>query len=101
VIVDLKIGKLTHADLGQMRLYVNYYDRAIREINDQPTIGLILCNQKNDAVVRYVLNEKNRQIFASNYQLHLPTEEQLRMEIQRELERLNPAEAGGIHDEEM
>jgi predicted nuclease of restriction endonuclease-like (RecB) superfamily len=88
VVVDLKIGKLTHADLGQMQLYVNYYDREIREENDQPTIGLILCNQKNDAVVRYVLNEKNRQIFASRYQLHLPTEDQLRAEIQREMERV-------------
>jgi predicted nuclease of restriction endonuclease-like (RecB) superfamily len=89
VVIDLKVGKLTHADLGQMQLYVNYYDREIREANDQPTIGLILCNKKNDAVVRYVLNEKNQQIFASNYQLHLPTEEQLRAEIQREFARIN------------
>ena len=89
VVIDLKIGKLTHADLGQMQLYVHYYDREIREASDNPSIGLILCNEKNDAVVRYVLDEKDRQIFASNYQLHLPTEEQLRAEIQRELENID------------
>lgn len=88
VVIDLKIGKLTHTDLGQMQLYVHYYDREIREAADNPTIGLILCSEKNDAVVRYVLDEKNQQIFASRYQLHLPTEEQLRTEIRRELENI-------------
>lgn len=88
VVIDLKLGKLTHADLGQMQLYVHYYDREIAGADDQPTIGLILCSEKNDAVVRYVLEEKNRQIFASRYQLYLPSEEQLRAEIQRELENI-------------
>lgn len=86
VVIDLKLGKLSHADLGQMQLYVNYYDREIVGSDDQPTIGLILCTEKNDAVVRYVLDEKNSQIFASRYQLHLPSEAQLRAELQRELE---------------
>lgn len=86
VVIDLKLGKLSHADLGQMQLYVNYYDREIAGSDDQPTIGLILCAEKNDAAVRYVLDEKNSQIFASRYQLHLPSEAQLRAELQRELE---------------
>ena len=88
VIIDLKVGKLTHADLGQMQLYVHYYDREIGEPTDNPTIGLILCTDKNDAVVRYVLDEANQQIFASRYQFHLPTEEALRQELAREVARL-------------
>jgi predicted nuclease of restriction endonuclease-like (RecB) superfamily len=95
VIIDLKITKLSHADLGQMQLYVNYYDREIAEPVDNPTIGLILCTDKNEAVVRYVLDEKRKQIFASRYQLHLPTEEQLRAELRREIERVDvPARSG-------
>lgn len=90
VIIDLKVGKLTHADLGQMQLYVNYYDREIREATDNPSIGLILCNEKNDAVVRYVLDEKKQKIFASNYQLYLPTEKELEQELKRELRFLEP-----------
>ena len=96
VVIDLKLGKLTHADLGQMQLYVHYYDREIAGADDQPTIGLILCSEKNDAVVRYVLEEKNQQIFASRYQLHLPSEEQLRAEIQRELENIEGENNDGL-----
>ena len=88
VVIDLKIGKLDHADLGQMQLYVNYYDREITSSDDNPTIGLILCSEKNDAVVRYVLGERNTQIFASRYQLYLPTEAQLQAELRRELDQL-------------
>lgn len=88
VVIELKIGKLNHADLGQMQLYVHYYDREIREEGDNPTIGLVLCTEKNEAVVRYVLDENEQQIFASRYQLHMPTEEQLRKELQREMSRL-------------
>lgn len=85
VIIDLKVGKLDHADLGQMQLYVNWYDREVAGEGDNPTIGLILCSEKNDAVVRYVLADKSRQIFASRYQLYLPTEAQLQEELRREL----------------
>jgi predicted nuclease of restriction endonuclease-like (RecB) superfamily len=85
VLIDLKVGKLTHADLGQMQLYVHYYDRERRTAGDGPTIGLILCTDKNDAVVRYTLGEENRQIFASRYKLYLPTEAELAAEIRREL----------------
>ncbi len=85
VVIDLKVGKLSHGDLGQMLLYVHYYDREVATADDNPTIGLILCSEKNDAVVRYVLAERNEQIFASRYQLHLPTEAQLQNELRREL----------------
>jgi predicted nuclease of restriction endonuclease-like (RecB) superfamily len=86
VIIDLKVDKLSHADLGQMQLYVHFYDREVAGPEDQPPLGLVLCTDKNDAVVRYVLPESNQQIFASRYQLHLPSEAQLRQEIQRELD---------------
>lgn len=89
VIIDLKVDKLSHADLGQMQLYVNYYDREIVEKGDNPTIGLILCTDKNETVARYVLGEQTRQIFASRYKLHLPSEEELRDELAREIERLD------------
>lgn len=86
VVIDLKVGKLSHGDLGQMLLYVNYYDREVASKGDNPTIGLVLCSEKNDAVVRYVLADKNEQIFASRYQFALPSEDDLRAEIRRELE---------------
>ena len=89
VIIDLKIGKLTHQDLGQLQLYVNYYDRERRAPDDNPTLGLILCTDKNDAVVQYTLAEDQQAIFTSRYQLHLPTEEQLIAEMKRELRELS------------
>ncbi len=89
VLIDLKVGKLTHGDLGQLQFYVNYYDRERRTEGDNPTLGLILCPDKNDAVVRYTLGEQQaRNIFASRYQLHLPTEEDLQQELRRELRQL-------------
>ncbi len=84
VIIDLKTAKLTHGDLGQMQMYVNYYDREIRSSDENPAVGLILCAEKNDSVVRYVLGDENRQIFASRYKLELPSEEELKIELQRE-----------------
>jgi predicted nuclease of restriction endonuclease-like (RecB) superfamily len=87
VIIDLKTGKLTHQDLGQLQLYVNYYDRERRTDGDNPTLGLILCADKNDAVVKYTLGpEQEQKIFASRYKLHLPTEAELKAEIRRELQ---------------
>jgi hypothetical protein len=85
VIVDLKTGKLTHQDLGQLQLYVNYYDREKRTTGDTPTLGLILCAEKNDAVVRYTLGEDQKRIFTSRFKTCLPTEDQLRTEIRREI----------------
>jgi len=84
VLIDLKIGKLTHQDIGQMQMYVNYYDRDVRLSDDNPTVGLILCEDKKDAVVRYTLSKENRQIFASRYKLYLPTERELIEELERE-----------------
>ncbi len=85
VILDLKVDKLTHADLGQMQLYVHYYDREVRDATDNPTVGLVLCTDKNDTMVKYVLAENQQQIFASRYQLFMPTEDQLVSELRREL----------------
>ena len=94
VLIDLKVGKLTHADLGQIQLYVNYFDRERRTEGDNPTLGLILCPDKNDAVVKYTLGEqKARKIFASRYQLYLPTVEELESEMRRELRQLTPLPA--------
>ena len=84
VIIDLKIGKLVHQDIGQMQMYVNYFDRDIKQPDDNPTVGLILCDDKKDSVVRYTLSKDNKQIFASRYKLYLPTEEDLVRELKRE-----------------
>ncbi len=92
VLIDLKVGKLTHGDLGQVQLYVNYFDRERRTAGDQPTLGLILCTDKNDAVVRYTLSpEQEKKIFASRYKLHLPTEAELKAELTREVKELMSA----------
>ena len=78
VIIDLKTEKLTHGDMGQIQMYVHYYDREVCTREDNPTIGLILCTDKNDAVVEYVLDKGNERIFASRYKLELPPKEELR-----------------------
>ncbi|MBK8481861.1 MAG: DUF1016 family protein [Proteobacteria bacterium] len=86
VLIDLKLGKLTHQDLGQMQMYVNYFDRHQREEHEAPTVGIVLCSDKNDAMVKITLPEHNHQVHASRYQLYLPTEEELREELERERE---------------
>lgn len=78
VLFDLKIGELTHQDLGQMQMYVNYYDRYVRLEDENPTIGIVLCRDKDDAVVELTLPEENEQIFASKYLTVLPSKEELR-----------------------
>ena len=89
VVIDLKVGKLNHQDLGQFQLYVNYYDQERRTEGDNPTLGLILCTDKNDAVVRYTLGpDQQKKIFASRYKLYLPTEAELKAELRRELRLL-------------
>ena len=89
VLIDLKVGKLTHGDLGQMQLYVNYFDLERRTDADNPTLGLILCTDKNDAVVKYLLGpDQSKKIFTSRYKLHLPTEAELATELKRELKEL-------------
>jgi predicted nuclease of restriction endonuclease-like (RecB) superfamily len=90
VLIDLKVGKLTHQDLGQLQLYVNYFDRERRTEGDNPTLGLILCTDKNDAVVQYTLGpDQKKQIFTSRYKLYLPTEAELKTELRRELRQLS------------
>ncbi len=86
VIIDIKTHKLNHGDLGQIQFYVNYFDKEIATTGDNPTIGLVLCTEKSDSMVRYTLGENNKQIFASKYQFHLPTEKELEKELKRELQ---------------
>jgi hypothetical protein len=88
VIVDLKRGELTHQDIGQMDMYVRLYDDLRRGTDDKPTVGIILCAQKDESVVRYSVLQGNEQLFASQYQTVLPTEEELRQALDRERVRL-------------
>ena len=83
---DLKLGKLTHQDLGQMQMYVNFFDRFQRADHEAQTIGIVLCSEKNDAMAKITLPEGNRQILAGRYQLYLPSEDELRAELARERE---------------
>ena len=81
VVIEIKNHKLTHQDLGQLQLYVNYYDRYEKTDDENPTIGILLCTDKNDTAVKLALPENNKTILASKYQLYLPTTEQLISEI--------------------
>lgn len=89
VIIEIKTTKLTHQDLGQLQMYVNYYDRFEKQEFENPTIGILLCTDKNDAVVKITLPENNSNIIASKYQLYLPTEQQLIEEVKKEIEKLD------------
>jgi predicted nuclease of restriction endonuclease-like (RecB) superfamily len=80
VLLDLKIGKLTHQDLGQMQMYVNYYDRQVRLAGENPTVGIVLCKMKNRALVEITL-PKNANVFASEYKLYLPSKEELKQKL--------------------
>jgi predicted nuclease of restriction endonuclease-like (RecB) superfamily len=86
VIIEIKTTKLTHQDIGQLQMYVNYYDRIEKLSHENPTIGILLCANKNDAVVKFTLPEGQKQIFASQYELYLPSEQQLLEEVSKELE---------------
>lgn len=79
VLIDLKIGELKHQDLGQMQMYVNYYDREIRLKEENKTIGIVLCQNKSESVVKYTLPENNEQIFASKYKTVLPSKDELKL----------------------
>lgn len=85
VLIEIKTHKLTHQDIGQLQMYVNYYDRIEKNDNENPTIGILLCADKNDGVVKFTLPENNKSIIASQYQLYLPTEQQLLEEVKKEL----------------
>lgn len=84
LLVDLKLGKLTHQDVGQMDSYIRIYDQHRKGDDDNPTIGLILCSQKSEAVVKYSVLTDSEQMFAAKYLPYLPTEEELRRELERE-----------------
>jgi predicted nuclease of restriction endonuclease-like (RecB) superfamily len=84
LLIDLKLGKLTHQDVGQMDTYVRIYDRFHKSSDDNPTIGLILCSEKSEAVAKYSVLSDSKQLFSSKYLPYLPTEEELRLELLRE-----------------
>ena len=84
VIIDLKIGKVTHQDIGQMQMYVHYYDREIKQEEENSTVGILLSTTKNETVVKYTLPEDNKNIFSTTYQLHLPTEQELITAVEEE-----------------
>lgn len=89
VIFEIKTSKLSHQDIGQLQMYVNFYDRFEKQDFENPTIGILLCADKNDAVVKITLPENNKSIIASKYQLYLPTEQQLIDEMKKEIDRLD------------
>ncbi len=89
VVIEIKTTKLTHQDIGQLQMYVNYYDRYEKQPYESPTIGILLCADKNDAVVKITLPESSKNIIASKYQLYLPTEKQLIDEVKKEIEKLD------------
>ena len=84
VLIDLKIGKLTHQDIGQMDFYARYFEQEERSAGDNATIGIILCSDKSEAMARYTLLADSQQVFAAKYKLHLPTEEELAQELRAE-----------------
>jgi predicted nuclease of restriction endonuclease-like (RecB) superfamily len=92
VIIEIKTEKLTHQDIGQLQMYVNYYDRIEKSENENPTIGILLCAKKNDGVVKFSLPENNKNIIASQYHLYLPTEKQLLEEVKKELDNFEDIE---------
>jgi predicted nuclease of restriction endonuclease-like (RecB) superfamily len=103
VLIDLKSGKLVHQDIGQMDMYVRMYDDLKRGESDNPTVGIILCSQKDESVVRYSVLNGSEQLFASRYKLVLPSEEELRKELDRErtmlLEQAEAYQADGGDNE--
>lgn len=93
LIIDLKTTELTHQDIGQMDMYVRYFEDKIKQESDNPTIGLILCTKKDNTVVKYSLLNESKQIFASKYMTYLPTEEELQKEIERERTQIEQEKA--------
>ena len=95
VLIDLKLGKLTHQDVGQMDSYIRMFDALTKQEDDNPTIGLILCSEKNEAIAKYSVLNDAKQIFASKYKLTLPTEEELQTELSRARKRLEEKRING------
>lgn len=93
VLIDLKIGKLKHQDLGQMQMYVNYFDRIVKKEFEHPTVGIVLCHEKNNSIVELTL-PKESNIYASEYQLYLPSKEELQKQLQEAQAELEEVENG-------
>ena len=98
--IDLKLGKLSHQDVGQMDSYVRIYDQYYKGNDDNPTIGLILCSQKSEAVVKYSVLTDNAQLFAAKYLLYLPTEEELKRELEQERIKVQAQLLHNAHEEQ-
>ncbi len=101
VLIDLKIGKLTHDDVGQMDSYIRMYDAIYKNEDDNPTIGIILCSQKNEAIAKYSVLNDAKQVFASKYLFTLPTVNELQDEIKAERKRIEDMKGGNIDDEDI
>ena len=84
VLIDLKTGKLNYQDIGQIDFYVRYFEENLKQQNDNPTLGIVLCSDKNDAMAKYSVLEDSKQLFASKYMMYMPTEEELKRELERE-----------------
>ena len=98
VLFDLKIGKLTHQDIGQMDFYVRYFEKEIKNESDNPTIGIILSSERNETIVKYSILEESKQLFAAKYLPYLPTEEELKKELNRERKLLEMEEKLELED---
>ncbi|MDP2932728.1 MAG: PDDEXK nuclease domain-containing protein, partial [bacterium] len=88
VIIDLKTTKLTHQDIGQMDMYVRMFEDKMKQAGDNPTIGIILCTKKDETIVKYSVLKESKKLFASQYKLYLPSEKELKDEIEREKQML-------------
>lgn len=95
VLIDLKIGEVTHQDLGQMQMYVHYFEEEMMNEGDNPPIGIVLCADKSDSIVKYTLSKNETQVFASKYKAYLPSEEELLSEIEKEYNMLKQEEELG------
>lgn len=89
VLIDLKLGKLNHQDIGQMDLYVRWFEDNLRTSTDNPTIGIILCSEKNETIVKYSILKESKQLFTSKYKLYLPTEQEFKKELETEIFQFN------------
>jgi len=94
VLIDLKVGKLTHGDVGQMDSYIRMFDALYKNCDDNPTIGIILCSQKNEAIVKYSVLNEAKQVFASKYRFTLPAAEELQQEIEEERRKIEKQKEG-------
>ena len=95
VLIDLKLGELTYQDIGQMDGYIRLYEEQYRKEDDNPTLGIVLCSKRNEAIVKYSVLHESKQLFASKYLLYLPSEDELKKEIERERKLLDARESEG------